>query len=94
MPEPEGDTTSSFYSLGLAGNPPTLGVFETHSHGLLMPMLTNYLLRPYNICGITCLSIILFLAVDELEPNRRLAVILQCALLATGGGAIANQLMS
>ena len=29
-----------------------------------------------------------------MPPARRLAVILQCALLATGGGAITNQLMS
>ena len=57
-------------------------------------MLTDYLLHPYNICAITALGVILFLAIDELEPNRRLAVMLQCALLTTGGGAIVNQLMS
>ncbi len=56
-------------------------------------MIADFLIRPY-VCAIIAISVILFLAVDELEPNRRLAVILQCAILATGGGAIANQLMS
>jgi hypothetical protein len=57
-------------------------------------MLMEYLLRTYICCAITALGVILFFAVDELEPDRRLAVILQCALLAAGGGAIVNQLMS
>ena len=56
--------------------------------------MTDYLLRTY-VCGaLTALGVILFFAVDELEPNRRLAIILQCAILGTGGGAIVNQLMS
>jgi hypothetical protein len=57
-------------------------------------MLMEHLLRTYICCAITALGVILFFAVDELEPDRRLAVILQCALLAAGGGAIVNQLMS
>jgi hypothetical protein len=36
----------------------------------------------------------LFAAVDWFEPNRRLALFFKCALLAAGGAAIANQLMS
>ena len=55
--------------------------------------MTDYLFGSY-VCAIIAIAAILFLAVDELEPNRRLAVILQCAILGTGGGAIANQLMS
>jgi hypothetical protein len=34
-----------------------------------------------------------FRAVERFEPNRRLAIILKCALLAAGGAAIANQLL-
>jgi hypothetical protein len=30
---------------------------------------------------------------DWLEPNRRLAIIFKCAILAAGGAAIANQLL-
>jgi hypothetical protein len=39
-------------------------------------------------------SAFLFTAVDWLEPNRRLALFFKFALLATGGAAIAKQLMS
>ncbi len=56
-------------------------------------MIADFLIRPY-VCAIVAIATVLFLAVDELEPNRRLAVFLQCAILATGGGAIANQLFS
>jgi hypothetical protein len=33
------------------------------------------------------------MAVDWNEPNRRLALLLKCAILAAGGAAIANQLL-
>jgi hypothetical protein len=36
----------------------------------------------------------LFAAVEWFEPNRRLALICKCALLAAAGAAIASQLMS
>jgi hypothetical protein len=39
-------------------------------------------------------SVFLLTAVDWLEPNRRLALFFKCALLAAGGAAIANQLLS
>jgi hypothetical protein len=55
--------------------------------------MTDFLLRPYT-CAIIAIAVILFLAVDELEPNRRVAFVLQCAILATGGGALINQLVS
>ena len=42
--------------------------------------MTDFLIRPY-VCAIIAISVILFLAVDELEPNRRLAIILQFATL-------------
>jgi hypothetical protein len=35
----------------------------------------------------------LFEAVGRLEPNRRLAIVLKCAVLAAGGAAIAKQLL-
>jgi hypothetical protein len=35
----------------------------------------------------------LFTGVDWLEPNRRFAIILKCAILAAGGIAIAEQLL-
>ncbi len=55
--------------------------------------MTDFLVRPY-VCAIIAIAVILFLAVDELEPNRRIAFFLHCAILATGTGAIVNQLMS
>ena len=55
--------------------------------------MTIDLLAGLYICAIIAIATILFLAIDELEPNRRLAVILQCAIVATGGGAIVNQLV-
>jgi hypothetical protein len=55
--------------------------------------MTDYLLRLY-ICAIIVIGACLFLVVDELEPNRRLAVIFKCAIVAASGGAIANHLMS
>jgi hypothetical protein len=36
-------------------------------------------------------SAFLFAAVDGFEPNRRIALLFKCALLAAGGAAIANQ---
>jgi hypothetical protein len=56
-------------------------------------MTVDFLGRLY-ICGIIAIGVLLFLAVDELEPNPRLAAVFKCAILATGGGAIANQLLS
>jgi hypothetical protein len=35
----------------------------------------------------------LFTAIEWLEPNRRLAVVFKCAILAAGAAAIANQLL-
>jgi hypothetical protein len=35
----------------------------------------------------------LFRAVEWLEPNRRLAIVLKCAILAAGGAVIAKQLL-
>jgi hypothetical protein len=35
----------------------------------------------------------LFVAVDRLEPNRRFALVLKCAILIAGGAAIATQLL-
>jgi hypothetical protein len=35
----------------------------------------------------------LFVAVERLEPNRRLAIVLKGAILAAGGTAIARQLL-
>jgi hypothetical protein len=55
-------------------------------------MSVDFLARLY-ICAISIIGACLFLAVHELEPNRRLGVVFKCAILATGVGAIANQLM-
>jgi len=57
------------------------------------PMIADFLIRPYT-CAIIAIAVVLFLVIDELEPYRRVAFVLQCAILATGGVAIANQLMS
>ena len=36
---------------------------------------------------------LLFEAVGRLEPNRRLGIVLKCAILAAGGAVIAKQLL-
>ena len=53
-------------------------------------MTVDYLARLY-ICAIIVVGTCLYLAVDGLEPCR-LAVVLKCAILATGGAAIVDQL--
>jgi hypothetical protein len=54
------------------------------------PMLIDFLMRVH-VCVIIAIGTCLFLAVHELD--RRLAVVLQCAIIATGGGAIVNRLL-
>jgi hypothetical protein len=55
------------------------------------PMTDEYLARLY-ICAIFVIGACLFLAVDKLEPNRRLAMVLKCVILVAGGAAIVKQL--
>ena len=55
--------------------------------------MTAVLARLY-ICAIILIGALLFAAVDRLEPNRRLAIALKCAIFAAGGAAIAKQLLS
>jgi hypothetical protein len=45
------------------------------------------------ISAIIFVGAFLFVAVDWLEPNRRLAIVFKCAILATGGAAIAKHLL-
>jgi hypothetical protein len=42
---------------------------------------------------IILLGAFLFVAVELLEPNPRLAIVFKCAILAAAGAAIANQLL-
>jgi hypothetical protein len=44
--------------------------------------------------AIILIGAFLFTAVDQFEPNRRLAVIFKCAIIAAAGAAIANQSLS
>jgi hypothetical protein len=46
-----------------------------------------------HISAIILIGAFLFAAVEWIEPNGRLAIILKCAILATGGAAIATQLL-
>jgi hypothetical protein len=55
--------------------------------------MTAALARLY-ICAIFVVGTCLFAAVDWFEPNRRLAIVFKWAILAAGGAAIANQLLS
>ena len=41
---------------------------------------------------IILVAALLFEAVGRLEPNRRLAIVLKCTILVSGGAAIAKQL--
>ena len=43
--------------------------------------------------AIIILGAFLFAAVERLEPNPRIAIILKCAILATGGAVIAEHLL-
>jgi hypothetical protein len=43
--------------------------------------------------AIIVVGVFLFVAVDWLEPNRRLALVFKCAILAAGGAAIARHLL-
>ena len=45
------------------------------------------------VSAICFVGAFLFVAVENLEPNRRLALVLKCAILAAGGAAIANQVL-
>jgi hypothetical protein len=46
-----------------------------------------------HISLIIFLGAFLFTGVDWLEPNRRFAIVLKCAILAAGGVVIAKQLL-
>jgi hypothetical protein len=45
------------------------------------------------ISAIIFVGAFLFVAVDWLEPNRRLAIVFKCAILAAGGAVIAKHLL-
>ena len=57
-----------------------------------MRRMTAILTSVY-VAAIILLGAFLFAAVDWLEPNRRLAIIFKCAILAAGGAAIAEHLL-
>ena len=48
------------------------------------------LLFIFTICLVTAF---LFGPVERVEPNRRIAIVFKCAILAAGGAAIANRLL-
>ena len=54
--------------------------------------MTAVLDRLY-IRAIIIIGVFLFAAVDWLEPNRRLAIVFKCAIIAAAGAAIANQFL-
>jgi hypothetical protein len=51
------------------------------------------ILTSLHVSVIIFVGAFLFTGVDRLEPNRRFAVILKCAILAAGGAVIAKQLL-
>jgi hypothetical protein len=44
--------------------------------------------------AIIAMGFILFRAVGRLEPNRRLATIIKCALVVTGAMAVVSQMIA
>jgi hypothetical protein len=54
--------------------------------------MTDALARLYFL-AISFTGAFLFMAVEKIEPNRRFALVLKCAILAAGAAAIANQLV-
>jgi hypothetical protein len=61
----------------------------THRH---WPPMTAALALLYN-SAIIIVGAFLFVAVDWFEPNRLLALVFKCAILAAGGVAIAKHLL-
>ena len=57
------------------------------------PAMTDALASPYYILAISFTGAFLFVAVEKIEPNRRFALFLKCAILAAGGAAVASQLV-
>ena len=51
------------------------------------------ILTSLHVSVIIFVGAFLFTGVDWLEPNRRFAIILKCAIVAAGGIAIAEQLL-
>jgi hypothetical protein len=51
--------------------------------------MTDALARIY-LLAISFTGAFLFMAVEKIEPNRRFALVLKCAILAAGGAAIAS----
>ena len=45
------------------------------------------------ILAISSVGAFLFVAVDRLEPNRRVALVFKCAILAAGGAVVAHHLL-
>ena len=48
-------------------------------------------LAPIYILAVSFTGAFLFVAVEKIEPNRRFALLLKCAILAAGGAAVASQ---
>lgn len=55
--------------------------------------VTTAMLALLYVSAVILVAAFLFAAVELLEPNRRLAIIFKCAILAAGGTAIAKQLL-
>jgi hypothetical protein len=51
------------------------------------------ILTSVHVSVIIFVGAFLFTGVDWLEPNRRLGIVLKCAILAAGGAVIAKQLL-
>jgi hypothetical protein len=54
--------------------------------------MTDALARLYFL-AISFTGAFLFVAVEKIEPNRRFALVLKCAIFVAAGAAIANQLL-
>ena len=54
--------------------------------------MTDALARIY-FSTISFAGAFLFVAVEKIEPNRRFALVLKCAILAAAGAAIVSQLV-
>ena len=52
------------------------------------------LLAGFHVFAIIIIGSLLFSAIGRLEPDRRLAAVLKCALVVTGGMAIVSQLLA
>jgi hypothetical protein len=77
-------------ALSLSGAP--VGLLDMFYPAVDKAVATAMLALLY-VSAVIFVAAFLFAAVELLEPDRRLAIVFKCAILAKGGAAVAKQLL-